>query len=218
MTHLAANLEALSRLNPKIAERVAAAEPVPCEVGIAKDGAAWIESGGVAQCSRKEPLREALHLAESVDIIRAGLFVVLGFGAGHHITELAQRVQRAGIIVVLEPDMGMLRRALELTDFSAVFRSCVVYICDGTEGEGDLAAMYHGCESAFIAGVSIIRHAPSIERVAPVPIVGEALVGVGGPRDRSRHGAGVHTVGGTARMMVEQVDEGHQHPLPGGIG
>ena len=57
-----------------------------------------------------------------------------------------------------------------------------------------------------------------IERVAPVPIVGEALVGAGGPRDRRGHGAGVHTVGGTARMMVEQVDEGHQHPLPGGIG
>lgn len=168
MNHLAANLEALSRLNPKIAERVAAAEPAPCEVGIAKDGAAWIESGGVAQCSRKAPLREALHLAESVDIIGAGLFVVLGFGAGHHLTELAQRVQRAGIILVLEPDMGLLRRALELTDFSAVFRSCVVYICDGTEGEGDLAAMYQGCESAFIAGVSLIRHAPSIERVAPV--------------------------------------------------
>jgi hypothetical protein len=52
--------------------------------------------------------------------------VVLGFGNGYHLEGL-----HAGPVIVVEPDVGLLRKALEVRDLTAVLRQ-VELLCPET--------------------------------------------------------------------------------------
>ena len=99
------NLAVLSRGSPDAAARVRLSPPRPdARVIATDDGVPAIElvqgASAVALCSRRRPLDEARRLIEPVDIADAAIFVVLGFGAGYHVAELARKVGRSGLIVV----------------------------------------------------------------------------------------------------------------------
>ncbi len=68
--------------------------------------------------SRKRPGEEARRLAETVDIDKAGVVVVKGFGCGHHVRALLERGKTA-LIVVFEPDVAAVALRARAADFSA---------------------------------------------------------------------------------------------------
>jgi hypothetical protein len=120
---------------------------------------------GRALCSRHRPLEEASRLAATVDVIEHAVIVVLGFGLGYHVRALAERIGRAGVIVVFEPDAALLRSVFEHVDHAAWLReSLVVWVTDGDD-RGALARGLEGAEAILAQGVAILEHPPSRPRL-----------------------------------------------------
>lgn len=150
MTHLAANLAALARCNPGLADKLAAVEPAPSVAHLH---------------SRIDPAREGEAFADECDIRYNALLVVLGFAGGWHVAALARKLAGNGLILVLE-DLAVLKRALIDYDHSEALGMSNVVIFDGTETDGDLATVYRGGEGMFVIGVQVIDHLPSRARLA----------------------------------------------------
>ena len=67
---------------------------------------------GTNQCE------EATRLAAEVDLREAATVCVLGFGLGRHVEEIARRMGRTGLVIVLEPDVDLLKSVLARVDCS----------------------------------------------------------------------------------------------------
>ncbi len=167
------NLGVLMRGSPDACARVRLASPRPdARVISTDDGVAAIEiasaGGTIALCSRRRPLEEARQLMEPVDIAAAAIFVVAGFGAGYHVAELARRVGRAGLIVVFEPDVALLRTALENIEHSSWLGESNVAILTDPDDAGAMAAAVQGLEGLVALGVTVAPHPASEARLAAV--------------------------------------------------
>jgi hypothetical protein len=111
---------------------------------------------GTPLCSRHRPLDEAARLVERVDLVEHAVVVVLGFGAGYHVQSLAQRLGRAGVVVVFEPDLGLLRAVLERIDHSSWLKEASVLFVTDPADRGALAAKLEGAESIIAQGVAFL--------------------------------------------------------------
>jgi hypothetical protein len=120
---------------------------------------------GTPLCSRHRPLDEAARLVERVDLVEHAVVVVLGFGAGYHVQSLAQRLGRAGVVVVFEPDLGLLRAVLERIDHSSWLKEASVLFVTDPADRGALAAKLEGAESIIAQGVAFLEHPPSRPRI-----------------------------------------------------
>ncbi len=157
-TALERNLAALMRGSPDAAARVRLAHPRPdARIIATDDGVPAIElaQGGstAALCSRRRPLEEARRLMEPIEIAEAAIFVVLGFGAGYHIAELARRVGKSGLIVVFEPDVALLRTALEHVDHSSWLCEANVALLTDPDDAGAIAGTIQGLEGLLALGM-----------------------------------------------------------------
>ncbi|MFP4551017.1 MAG: 6-hydroxymethylpterin diphosphokinase MptE-like protein [Spirochaetales bacterium] len=93
--------------------------------------------------SRYDPQREANRLAATVP---AGACVVaFGFGAGHHLTALIETKHR---VIVVEPNLPLLRAALERADFADALSAGSLQIAVGTPIEVELQIRGH-----FVPGI-----------------------------------------------------------------
>lgn len=169
-TILERNLAALGRGSPEVARRVS---QTPARADVrrvdADDGEVSLEVGeGQGRCalaSRRRPREEAEALARTVDIADAAVFLVSGFGAGHHVEALARRVNRTGVVVVFEPDLGLLRAALEHVDCSAWLGAMNVAVIDRADDTGALARLVDGIEGLVAMGVRLVEHPASRARL-----------------------------------------------------
>ncbi|MEQ9616690.1 MAG: DUF115 domain-containing protein [Phycisphaerales bacterium] len=163
---LGANLAVLGARNPRAARAIAEAEPLTeirwheCDDGAlsAKLGPRWL-------ASRRRPLDEARRFAEGVDIEAHGCVCVFGFGLGHHIAALAERGGTDLVIVVFEPDVRLLRTALERIDLSAALAAGMVVLATDAEDGATLGAALRGAEAFITLGTEYAHHPPSVERL-----------------------------------------------------
>ncbi|MCW5754521.1 MAG: DUF115 domain-containing protein [Phycisphaeraceae bacterium] len=165
------NLAALALRNPGLAGLIRASRAradvtfCPTDDGVASG----MFGDGRALASRRRPLQEGRRWAEPVDLLGAGVFVVQGFGLGHHVRALAERVGRHGLIVVLEPDVGLLRAVFERIECPFLATSAVLVVHDPE----DITALNRGIVGleAFVAlGVALLDHPPSVPRLGDAPV------------------------------------------------
>jgi spore maturation protein CgeB len=121
---LAENLSVLEIRDPALALQIATASDAAVEAKPAADGTPNLWVGGVALHNVHAPALEAQRWAEdrlaAHQAHDAAALVVLGFGAGHHLRALAAcSAQR---IVVIEPNLGVLRAALRGADLREVLQ------------------------------------------------------------------------------------------------
>jgi len=124
---------------------------------------------GRALCSRRRPREEAEKIAASIDMRDAGGIVVLGFGLGHHVRAIAEKLGRAGAVFVFEPDAGLLRAVLERVDCTTLFaKHAVVVLCEGGSDRlsGAITEAIRGYEAPLSVGIKVVEHAPSRARLA----------------------------------------------------
>ena len=165
------NLAALARTSRRTVERVRQAEPRrDIEfIGPTEDGAISAQigagAGARALASRRRPLDEARRLAESVDVAGAGCIAVAGFALGHHVAAVARRMQRTGVVVVFEPDVGLLRAVLERVDHSEWLRATNTAVLTDPEDGAEMSRTLAGLEPILALGVSLLEHPPSRERL-----------------------------------------------------
>lgn len=138
-------------------------------------------SSARALCSRKRPLAEAEAFADSIDLASRGVYVIAGFGMGYHVRELLQRVGSAGVtggvVLVYEPDVELLRTALENQPEPQWLASKHLRIVTDPDDAAALSQALHLCEG-FVAinpsgrvdlshRLEPIRHLPSRAHVDP---------------------------------------------------
>ncbi|MHC4416376.1 MAG: 6-hydroxymethylpterin diphosphokinase MptE-like protein [Planctomycetota bacterium] len=164
---LSSNVGCLGERNSDLAEKLAAATPRDdLDLKDTAQGVPAVIVAGTPLCSRHRPLDEAQRLVDQIDLVEHAVVVVLGFGAGYHVQRLAERLDAAGVIIVLEPDIALLRSVLERVDHSAWLRDAkVVWITDPSD-RGGLARKLEGAESIIAQGVAFLQHPASRSRLA----------------------------------------------------
>lgn len=165
-TLLARNLAALSVGSRRLAERIRDVEPADELIfaPTADDGALCAISDGIALCSKRRPREEAARFAESIDFKNAGMIVVLGFGVGHHVRALVERVRGRAVVVVYEPDEALLRSVLERVDCGWLARTGVVVLSEH-DNLGAISRALSGHEALLAMGTTIAEHVPSRSRL-----------------------------------------------------
>lgn len=176
------NLVTLSIRNQRLAREIAGASAsadlwlTPTSDGVPGGGlkgedalAAILGAGsggaGVQLASRYHPLEEARALVETVDVVSAATAVVLGFGLGHHVRVLSERLKDHGLVVVFEPDLGLLRAILEKIDCSSwMVRGNVVFVTRENDSAA-IAEATRGFETMLTLGTRIVVHPPSMSRL-----------------------------------------------------
>lgn len=164
------NLAALSRSSPRAARLVrTAAARADAAFELAGDGAVTgvlgAGEGGRRLASARAPLEEAARLAGRVDAAECGVVVVLGFGLGHHVRAIAERIGRTGVVLVYEPDAGLLRAVLERIDSSDMLGACNVGVLTDPDDAAAISDALRGAEAVVSVGVKVIEHAPSGPRL-----------------------------------------------------
>ncbi len=162
------NLAALQRHNPLLCDHLRKIAPA---ADLIIDSPPDTPATGLYQgrrlASRVDPLAEAARLTDSIDLIEAPAVVILGFGLGHHVAALAQKMRKTGLVIVYEPDIPMLRAVLERIDCSAWIEQTNLVI---VEDEADRAAIHERLASAasiIAQGTKILPHPPSRLRLGP---------------------------------------------------
>ncbi len=114
--------------------------------------------------SRYDPEAEARRFVEGVDVTDAFCFVVGGFGMGHHLRALFDRLRGDAFLIVTEPDLALIRTALEHVDLADVLASgrCVILTRAQTS---DLHEKLQPHQAMMMLGTQIVSHPPS-EQVA----------------------------------------------------
>lgn len=140
-----------------------------------------IGAGAAARqlASRRRPLSEARTLVGGIDPADAAVCIVLGFGAGHHVAALHEKLGQHGLIVVFEPDVALLRGVLERIDHSAMLRDSGVRILTQADDQPAMMAALRGAEGLVGMGVKLIDHPPSVQRLGTAAAAfGRRFVGI----------------------------------------
>jgi len=123
---LLGNLAALWNVDPQLARKVEASdEAYPTEAS--RSGEPTLQrptSNGrsIYLHSRYEPRNEAKKLIDRLPVEERITFAMQGLGLGYGLHELASRAGRDTIFCIFEPDLRLIRTALELYDYSDLIR------------------------------------------------------------------------------------------------
>ncbi len=161
------NLDALARTSPKAAVQIRAASPRQDIEFFETDEevlSATID-GGRLLASRRKPLTEASRLADTVDIAETAGVAVTGFGLGHHLRILAERMNKTGVLMCFEPDLELLRAVFEKVDCTDwMLRTNFALLTDPEDG-ASISQTLSGLEGVIALGVRIVDHPPSRDRL-----------------------------------------------------
>ncbi len=127
----------------------------------------WMLSGAVHRwlASRRDPALEAARLADRVNAAESGAVVIIGFGLGYHVAEIARRVKNSAVLMVFEPDVGLMRAALERIDLSGALSGCVLHLFSDPEDEAAMTTATQGCEGLLALGTTVVEHPASQPRL-----------------------------------------------------
>ncbi len=164
------NCRALARCAPETARLLTNALPrADTQFILATDGTVTGSVGEGANlrwlASRRRPLDEAQRLAAQVNPAEAGVVVIQGFGLGHHVRLIAEKLGRSGIVLVYEPDIALLRAVLERVDLTGVLEHTNIAVLTQADNAGQISEMLRGAEVVVSIGVKIIEHGPSMPRL-----------------------------------------------------
>jgi len=163
---LAANLEALAHSAPRTAHLLASTDArADIEFHETEESVLSATLAGRALASRRRPLAEADTLAAEHDPREAAVFVILGFGLGHHVAALARRLGKTGVLIVFEPDLPLLRAVFERIDCSEWLSSINIMFFHDADDSAALSAALDGAEGVLALGARIMEHPPSRARL-----------------------------------------------------
>lgn len=158
------NLAVLRGRDAELADRIAAAPVEALDVEIAEDGHPTGTWRGRRLASARRPGDEAGRVLDGLDLRATGLVAVAGFGLGHHVAALARRMGTAGVVVVFETDVALLRAVFSRIDASGWLASANVRILVEPSA-GALAMRLRGLDPLVMIGIRILEHPPSRMRL-----------------------------------------------------
>ncbi len=161
------NLDALARTSPVAARQIRAAT-ARADLDFHEtdeDALSASFQDGRLLASRRKPVTEATRLADTVDITEVAGVAVVGFGLGHHLKVLSDRLTKTGILLCFEPDLTLLRAVFEKIDCSAwMLQTNFALVTDPDDG-ASISRVLSGLEGVIALGVRLIDHPPSRSRL-----------------------------------------------------
>jgi hypothetical protein len=112
--------------------------------------------------SRYRPVEEAVKLADSISLEDKFCFVVVGFGLGHHVRALYERLHGDALIVCTEPSIRLLATAFTCVDLADVIASGRLAILTG-EDKTRLHERLRPHNALIMLGAQFLRHPPSVQ-------------------------------------------------------
>ncbi len=162
---LVRNLAALWATDPRLAREIEALTDGPYAIERSRSGAPTvvIESAGreVYLHSRHEPLDEANRLVAHSDFDERVAFFVHGLGLGYHVEAVFDSASDEAVICVVEPDLRMLRTALEARDLSRLIESRRVLLLTKVD-KSEVFVRLAQQMAMFSLGYETIEHGPSV--------------------------------------------------------
>ncbi|MFM1832960.1 MAG: hypothetical protein RLZZ461_1276 [Planctomycetota bacterium] len=154
------NLVVMRARDAALAARIAEASIEPLEIEVAEDGHPTGVWRGRRLASARRPAEEVARMLEGLDLRSTGLVAIAGFGLGHHVAAVARRMRQAGIVLVLETDVALLRAVLSRIDLSSWYAAANVQIVTDPV-PSEVSARVRGNESLLMIGIRLIEHPPS---------------------------------------------------------
>jgi hypothetical protein len=162
---LVRNLAALWATEPRLAREIESLVEPPYSVERARCGAPTLtlESAGREICvhSHHDPLDEARRLVAHVDFDQRVAFFVHGLGLGYHVEAIFERASDEAVICVCEPDLRMIRTALESRDLSRLIESRRVMLLTKLD-KSEIFVRLAQQMAMFSLGYETIEHGPSL--------------------------------------------------------
>ncbi len=162
---LVRNLAALWATEPRLAREIAALPDAPYAVEASRSGAPTVvlESAGRAIYlhSRHEPVDEAKRLVAHVDFDERVAFFVHGLGLGYHVEAIFDAAGDEAVICVCEPDLRMIRTAMEARDLSRLIESRRVLFLTKHD-KSEIFVRLAQQMAMFSLGYETIEHGPSV--------------------------------------------------------
>ena len=103
-------------------------------------------------------------MLEGIDAREAGVVAVAGFGLGRHVEILARRFGDGGIVLVVEPDLPLLKALFSRIDFTGVFERGNVRIIDRAD-PAHVSRCLSGMDALLSLGIRLVEHPPSRARL-----------------------------------------------------
>ena len=179
---LARNLEALSREDPELAEQIAQATALPLAWSPSKAGppTASLDHGGrpITLASRYDPYQEAAKAVGQIDSQTTACVVVLGMGLGYYADLLARGGVAGGsggakgsvtltpkdLLIVFEPELGLLRAVLEQLDYSDWLGHPGVILAGPETDRAELLRRLESRSGTLTLGTQLVAHPPTRQR------------------------------------------------------
>lgn len=159
------NLQAIARTSQQAARAIRLTQPAPLAFCTTDEPAFSATLDGKALASKRRPSVEAARLIDTIDLTQAGAIAVAGFGLGHHVEALVQRMGLFGVVIVFEPDAALLRAVLERIDCSRWLAKGRVILVTEPDDLPTLAAAMHGLEALAAIGLKLLEHPASADRL-----------------------------------------------------
>jgi len=161
------NMRALFRSDMQLAQRIDECEPdSSVRVTSAKRGG-MTASVSVADSDRRlyvhsriDPEGEAKRFANAIKVGSDFCYIVGGFGLGYHIRALADRLKGDAFIVVPEPNLQLLKVALETVDLSELFTQNRCIILTQLD-KADIQTRLEPHNTLMMMGTQFVTHQPS---------------------------------------------------------
>lgn len=162
---LAQNLAKLRRTEPELADRIGSAAPAKMTWSNSRQGAltASINHDGreIALASRYDPQAEAAKLIGKVDLKKHAGIVVLGLGLGHHVAALAPLITDQVLLIVFEPDIGLLRATFDRIDHSDWLGRHNVILSDDRVDRAAVISRVEPFAGLLTQGTVLLTHPPA---------------------------------------------------------
>ncbi len=120
---------------------------------------------GRALASKRRPREEARRFAAELDPAEVGAAVVTGFGCGHHVQAVCEKMGRGGVVLCFEPDVGLLRAVLERIDCTRWIEAGNIAVLTDPDDSSAISASLKGVESVVALGIKVLHHQPSQPRL-----------------------------------------------------
>ena len=132
------------------------------EVILSRNGLPIIKIKDIHLHSQYDPLRDARNWAEKCRGETNGSLpvVILGLGLGYHVRELLEMVQDETEIIVIEPRIQVLRKAMEHVDLQKVLNRIKLLVNEDIEGLFQKEPLEHLKDNE---NDIIVRHNPSVK-------------------------------------------------------
>jgi hypothetical protein len=162
------NLAALWALDAALAARVEALHPAepyatqPSRAGPPTLAVTTPDGRSTFLHSRYDPAAEAARLVDTLDVGGPVVFYVFGLGLGYHLDALLERAGGEAIFCVFEPDLRLLRTAMECRDLTGVFDGRRVMFFTQLD-KADLFTRLTPHTAMVSLGTASLVHPPSVQ-------------------------------------------------------